>query len=211
LDLRPLSNSEPDRNKPRRFFAVAGSIVWLVVLSSSLFALSAFGRLAGHSGVPSVSFQSQLFRSGEKQILIVAVHPRCPCTRATVSELAKIIAHAKNNIDLKALVYIPSDATREWTDTSSIGRLRELGFAIILDPKGKIAEQLGAETSGHVLLYRQNGELALSGGITAGRGHEGDNPAKDRLLRALEAAEHSPTIFTAIYGCSLDNCRRTVN
>ena len=45
------------------------------------------------------------------------------------------------------------------------------GVIVTPDVGGRIAARLGAKTSGHVLVYDENGVLKFSGGITAARGH----------------------------------------
>jgi hypothetical protein len=57
----------------------------------------------------------------------------------------------------------------------------------VADPDGEEAQRFGAATSGHVLLFDPAGELRFSGGITASRGHVGDNDGCDRLIRLLTA------------------------
>ncbi len=45
-----------------------------------------------------------------------------------------------------------------------------------------IGAELGSSTSGQVLLYDPSGRLAFSGGITAARGHVGDNAGSDAIV-----------------------------
>ncbi len=71
---------------------------------------------------------------------------------------------------------------------------------------GQEAKLFGAKTSGDVLLFGANGKLIFAGGITASRGHEGDNPGADAMLKALgESRRNKVTTTTAtpVFGCSL--------
>ena len=54
---------------------------------------------------------------------------------------------------------------------------------------------MGATTSGHVLLYDAGGVLRFAGGITDGRGHEGDNAGLDAALALLRG--HVPEVDKA--------------
>ena len=76
------------------------------------------------------------------------------------------------------------------------------GVQIHQDAEGTEARRFGAETSGHTVLYDPNGWLLFRGGITAGRGHEGDNIGGDSIVAlvtgAAAAAQHTP-----VYGCRL--------
>jgi hypothetical protein len=72
----------------------------------------------------------------------------------------------------------------------------------VLDPGGSIARRFGARTSGQTLLYDGNGRLVFNGGITASRGHSGDNDGRETitsiLLRQPARRSHSP-----VFGCAL--------
>jgi len=62
--------------------------------------------------------------------------------------------------------------------------------------------RVGAETSGYVLLYDRSGQLRFRGGITAGRGHAGDNAGEDAVV-ALVTGRPASRQQTPVYGCSL--------
>ena len=76
------------------------------------------------------------------------------------------------------------------------------GVKLVKDRNGVLIRQFGAFTSGQTLLYAPTGELLFKGGITAARGHEGDNAGKHSLLsvirkQQLEIAE------SYVFGCSI--------
>ena len=66
------------------------------------------------------------------------------------------------------------------------------------------ARRYGAATSGYAVLYAPDGRLAFAGGITAGRGHEGDNAGEDAILDAINSgpAGGCPTRMP-VFGCAL--------
>jgi len=81
------------------------------------------------------------------------------------------------------------------------------------DDDGVEAARFGAATSGQVILYDRDGRLLFSGGITASRGHAGDNDGRDAIVSLLgggRGTRHSSPVF----GCSLlepSSVKRTVN
>jgi hypothetical protein len=75
---------------------------------------------------------------------------------------------------------------------------------VIKDPEGKEADLFGAVASGQTMLYDAGGRLQFSGGITAGRGHSGDNAGRSTLV-ALITKGKSELRETPVYGCSLAN------
>lgn len=143
--------------------------------------------------------------------LIMTLHPRCPCSRASVRELAVLMARAGDRVATTVLMVQPAGAPAEWLDTDLRRAAAAIpGVNIVNDQNGADAATLGANTSGHVTLYDVQGRLLFSGGITEGRGHEGDNAGLDAVLRltrgeALSSTTPSPTgtAQTPVYGCPL--------
>jgi hypothetical protein len=130
-------------------------------------------------------------------------HPRCPCTRASIAELAQIMAHAPSGLKATVLFVKPPGAGKDWDDTD----LRRSAVAIpgvtaLTDENGLEAARFGAQTSGHTLVFDRDGALAFSGGITGTRGHVGGNAGENAVLAALR--QQTPERGrTAVFGCSL--------
>jgi hypothetical protein len=131
------------------------------------------------------------------------VHPRCACTQASISELARLQRQIGGLAQIAALLVIPEDADPDFAATSAAARLREIpGALVIPDPGGREARRFGAATSGHVLLYDQSGSLRYSGGITPGRGHEGDSIGRDSLVSYIRQGRALHT-EAPVFGCKL--------
>jgi hypothetical protein len=75
------------------------------------------------------------------------------------------------------------------------------------DPDGAIAQAFGAYTSGQVLVYGADGGLLFNGGITASRGHEGDNPGRAAIVARLRDQVPAPST-ASVFGCALDEPER---
>ena len=141
--------------------------------------------------------------STDTSTLIMAAHPHCPCTRASVNELARVMAEAGGKIRAYVLVLQPANAEPTWSDTGLERTAAAIpGVSVIKDIDGKQAERFGAETSGHTLLFDATGRLLFSGGITASRGHEGDNIGEDSIV-ALANGAAAAASRTRVFGCSL--------
>ena len=136
-------------------------------------------------------------------------HPHCPCTAASVGELAQIMARLQGKVAAYVLFVKPKEAGRDWDDTS-LRRSAEAipGVNVVFDPDGVEARRFGAETSGHTLLFAADGRLLFSGGITASRGHAGDN-AGERAIVALVNNQTPARTQTLVFGCSLANRAKT--
>ena len=68
---------------------------------------------------------------------------------------------------------------------------------------GREARLFGAATSGQTMVYGRNGHLLFSGGITAARGHYGDNAGASAIGALLEQPTPQSGRKTAVYGCAL--------
>lgn len=135
--------------------------------------------------------------------LLMFVHPKCPCSRASVSELARLMTRCSEQIDATVYFYQPLSQETTWAKTSlwqMVQRIPHLRMEVDVD--GAVAKQFGAATSGHVILYRADGELAYSGGITAGRGHEGDNTGRASVT-ALAEGRTPKRNRMPVFGCPI--------
>ncbi|MDP9115261.1 MAG: RedB protein, partial [Acidobacteriota bacterium] len=74
------------------------------------------------------------------------------------------------------------------------------------DDGGAEAKRFGATTSGSVLLYSSKGELLFAGGVTASRGHVGENFGLSRLQAALQTG-HPDDLLSPIFGCGLTSSK----
>ena len=140
--------------------------------------------------------------SGEA-VLLVFMHPACPCSDATVNELARLVARAGKRIDVVAMFVRPAgfsdgwERTELWESAARIPNVR-----CLVDPEGRDARRFGAATSGYTLLYEAEGALVFRGGITAARGHEGDNAGKSAVLSWFRGGKADPA-ETPAFGCPL--------
>ena len=115
--------------------------------------------------------------------LIMLVHPRCPCSRASVAELGKVMAACEGRLSAHVLFLEPTTPRPGWVDSPlRRGTAAIPGVRVSGDPGGAEARRFGATTSGHVALYDGSGKLLFRGGITAARGEEGVNAGADAVV-----------------------------
>jgi hypothetical protein len=135
--------------------------------------------------------------------LLLFAHPQCPCTSATIGELALVMARRRAPLDAYVLLYVPRSAGSEFTQTQTRSAAESIpGVHVIEDIEGGEIRRFGAGTSGQTLLYDAGGALQFSGGITASRGHAGGNYGSDALLSLLETGSAGRR-STPVFGCSL--------
>jgi hypothetical protein len=137
--------------------------------------------------------------------LALFLHPQCPCSRATVASLARLLPQAGPSLHVYAFAVLPPGTSADWSDTSLIASARAIpGVEVIIDTDARLARRFGALTSGQTALYDPHGNVRFSGGITDGRGHEGDNPGS-QAIKHLLLHPTDKVMETPVFGCALLN------
>lgn len=75
---------------------------------------------------------------------------------------------------------------------------------MLSDIDGVEARRFGAETSGHTFLFDSGGQLLFNGGITAFRGHSGDNEGENAVISLINNRSGARA-QTLVFGCPLNN------
>ncbi len=132
--------------------------------------------------------------------LVMFAHPSCPCTRASIAELAQLMERLRDR--LQAFVVFSADSGNQPTDLWSSAARIDGVTALRDDEDGREAERFGAMTSGVVVVYDAGGALLFKGGITPSRGHEGDSFGSERILALLNGGE-ADRADAPVFGCAL--------
>jgi hypothetical protein len=183
---------------------------WVVVVGTGMLLLANYVNEAGPSQPAPVTLPEQAGHPEHATYrLVIFVHPRCPCSSASVRELARLMASCQGRLEATVYCYRPAAESDHWIEGSLYESVAAIpGVNVRSDPAGEIARQFGAETSGLVLVYDPQGKLCFQGGITAARGHEGDNLGAAAIRACVLENLPDPTNqMTPVFGCEL----RTVN
>lgn len=146
---------------------------------------------------------SELPRAKVLPTLLMFVHPRCSCSRASLAELAKLMTRAQGRVSAHVVFYRPAGTAPSWAHGELWTAAALIpGVSLHDDEGGREAQLFHSETSGHAVLYDPAGWLLFDGGLTAARGHEGDSLGKQALLELLHG--RTPTQDQApVFGCPL--------
>jgi hypothetical protein len=191
----------------RRLLFCAAVAVWLCLVFAGTAALMGYKNAAGAQlDAPSRwPDDSRLPRVSGQATLVMAAHPHCPCTRASLTELERLLSRTPGRMHAVLLFVRPQGAPSRWEDTDLWRRASSMaGVQTVSDPGGAEARRFHALTSGQTALYAPDGELLFSGGITAARGHEGDSVGRAYILAALEGTR-LPHPNAPVFGCALDS------
>ncbi len=180
-----------------------GTVLWIAAAAAGYMVLLRYANAPGtQAKAPPVWPQtSQISRAAGQPVLLMFAHPFCPCSRASLSELSRMMTQAPNKAQTVILFINPKQTVL--SETPLWKQAAGLPNVTVLEDKDYFESKLfGAETSGQTLLYSAEGRLLFSGGITSARGHEGDNLGKQTILEMLNRRKSKPG-QTAVFGCAL--------
>jgi hypothetical protein len=191
----------------RHTFAVTviAVTVWLSALVAGMAVMLYVSNSPGTAGATPLRWpvQSQIPLDANRPTLVMFAHPQCPCTRATLGELALLMARCQDRISAHVIFIRPAGTAEDWTQTDLWHDASIIpGVTVHTDNAGVEARNFHAETSGLTALYDQDRRLLFQGGITISRGHSGDNPGRGALVALLEH-KLSNQIKTPVFGCPL--------
>jgi hypothetical protein len=135
--------------------------------------------------------------------LVMFVHPRCPCSRAGLRELEQILARCDGRLRCRIVFVRPASFAAGWERSDTWRAASRIpGARVVVDPEGNLARRFAARASGEVFLMLPDGRVAYHGGLTPGRGHEGDNAGR-AAVQAVLAGGTPPVTEAPVFGCAL--------
>ena len=179
--------------------------IWLMAVGLGMGGLLVYDFTPGKdTSIPaSWPAQSKIVRLPGQTTLVMFAHPDCPCTRASLGELAELMAHSQNKVSAYVLFLHPKGSSEGWLHTDLWSSAQAIpGVTVQADGEGKEAGYFRVTTSGQVVLYDAENRLIFHGGITPSRGHYGDNDGISIILKLLNHEKTAETA-TPVFGCSL--------
>ncbi len=178
---------------------------WLVLLGLGFWRLLTYANTPGDVGKPSTHWpeESRLRTDPGSPTLVIFVHPRCPCSEATIGELARLMPHIKDKVKSFVVFYKPKNRSQSWVREALWKSTQTIpGVETSVDEGGVEAVRFGAQTSGQTFLYDAAGALVFRGGITAARGHMGDSLGQLSILTFASTGKATSS-HAPVFGCSL--------
>ena len=173
--------------------------LWIALLIAGYYGLTEYTYKPTD---PKRLVEERTYEKGDCWRLVIAVHPQCPCTHATVSELERLLGQHGNSMECIAYVFCPG-SDFSFAETLLVERIRRMPFTKIEhDIDGTQASKYFLDTSGECILFDESGQPCFRGGLTYSRGHEGYN-AGSQSIAMLVSGERTSLIETPVYGCSI--------
>ncbi|MFO0928742.1 MAG: hypothetical protein U0736_17265 [Gemmataceae bacterium] len=181
--------------------------MWLVVVAGGMGWLVSYKGRAGDPGRPPPLWpaSSALPRAPDRPTLLLFVHPRCPCSRATLDELARLMAGCGDRVRTWVVFLHPAGTPADWARSDLWDEAARIPGVTVFDDDAAVeTRRFAAATSGQALLYTVDGRLRYNGGLTPARGHAGDNRGRSALSRLLRSkADDAVESAGPVYGCPL--------
>ncbi len=182
-----------------------GGILWVASLAVGVRALVGYENGEGAAGTPPAHWpgETHIPRRQHTFSLVMFAHPDCSCTRASLEEIGTLPPALRGKLDEFLEFRKPGSTTRDAQSSALWKTASEIpGLAVAFDGDGREARLFGAYVSGQTVLYDGDGDLVFSGGVTAMRGHVGDNIGMQAVLLRVTGFM-TPLRHTPVFGCSL--------
>jgi hypothetical protein len=193
--------------KPRQLILLsAAGLAWCAAVALGLAKLRAYEAAPGTALQESQIWpqNTAISRDDAQPTLVVFLHPQCPCSRATVGELERLVAQCQGKLAVRAMVIRPAGEADGWERTGLWDSAAAIpGVTVETDLDGAESRRFGAATSGQTFLYDAHGVLRFAGGITQSRGHAGDNVGRAAIAAIVCDAQDLGSPTTPVYGCPL--------
>lgn len=179
--------------------------IWLALLGASGWLMLRREYGAGESQVAPSSMPPTLqrWRQTDRPLLVMAVHPECRCTTASLDVLSRLVARFGDRMEVLVLAQSFGDRGGGGSPGVNLRTAAGIpGVRIIADPKGHWAKELGEQTSGDVVLYGTDGALRFHGGLTASRGFYMPGTGFESLEQLLQDSMARAKV-APVFGCPL--------
>lgn len=173
-------------------------LLWLALLGLEFHRAMAWEARPGTQGTPRPSLVTSRANLRTYKLVMVA-HPLCPCTAASLRQLALI---SERHPHLDVCIYFTQISSRDVQKSTNVSIANSIPLAkISYVSENDQRANIGAATSGQVFLFNPDGKQVFNGGLTDGRGVEGDSKGTRSIDQILDG--HLLTATTGVYGCAL--------
>lgn len=193
------------RLRKNRLTLTAAGALWLLIIGAGLLVLRGYESKPGVAAAPPDSWPaaSRIEPAADRPTLVMLAHPHCPCTRASIGELARLMTQARGRVTAYVLFVKPPGFSDEWAQSDLWASAAAIpGVTPVRDDGGVEAGLFRAATSGQTVLYDAAGNLLFSGGVTSARGHAGDNAGRAAIVSLLTSGVAEGR-DAPVFGCPL--------
>lgn len=200
----PVVTGESTARRRWKMQALAVAI-WTILAIAGLAALTVYsftGNIPAHAAAQWPA-SSQLSLDSARPVLVLFLHPRCPCSAASITALDRVLSRHPGAFRVYAVLTVPPGVDADWEVGRNLEAARSLPeTSLVFDRGGTLARSFGAGDSGTLLAFGPDGVRLFVGGITASRGHEGESLGV-LVLRDLATGRTPRQSDSPVFGCPL--------
>ena len=103
----------------KRAVIIAAVALWIPAVGFGLRVMWRYSSAPGRPATPPMEWPAgaPIPRARERATLLIFAHPQCSCSRASVGELAVIMARSPRKPDTHVFFYLPADQASDWVKT----------------------------------------------------------------------------------------------
>lgn len=185
---------------------------WVCALLACAWWQLGYERTAGpRRNIPLEAPYTRLGANPGRPLVVMALHPRCPCSAASLANLEREALRWPADVQVRVLRVIPPGVPdpERWIEAPVFRDAARLGpDVLVTDPGAAIAGALGMQTSGHVIVFDTAGHAVFNGGITLLRGQGGESECTRMLAEAVDHAtrripDGAAAVSLPVFGCQL--------
>lgn len=179
-------------------------IFWVAAIAAGVALLIDYDYTPAKTGAIASHWPttSSLTRDLQGPTLVLFVHPRCPCSKASLHELSTLTDTYPRTLKTIAVFSRPAVFQPGWEKSDLWKSAERAGGIQLVADDGTEAKRFGATTSGEAFLFDRDGRLQFHGGITPSRGHPGPNLGEQSIVALLETGA-TDCHQAAVFGCAL--------
>ncbi len=110
------------KSKSSTCFFTMALAVWLALVSYGVGFMWHYQGTPGLQGHPPSQWpeDSRIKSIPQLPTLVLAIHPHCPCSRATIGELAILMTHVQGLVNANVLFVKPQGFSEDWEKTRKL-------------------------------------------------------------------------------------------
>jgi hypothetical protein len=195
-----------ERSEARVLGLFLAGAAWISGAAAGFYCLMIYEMTPGPAGAAPVSWPttSSLARISGVPNIVMAVHPKCPCTRSSLDVLEEIAVRSRGPMSARLLVYQSMKVCDGWDEPTLRALSERKGLEIAFDPGGCEAERFGLSTSGATAVFDGRGQRQFIGGLNLARGRAEISRGGLAVLAVLAQQEPKDRSASA-FGCPLSN------
>ena len=131
------------------------------------------------------------------------VHPLCPCSKASVAELARLLETSNGRCAATIYFVVPNGSEVSPRDSEPWQQVALLANTTLTIDRDGNAAKWGANASGQTFVFDRHHTLRFKGGLTRARGKTGPTNASRAILDLIDGDTSQTLIESPVFGCSL--------